>query len=102
MSTKVVIYGFQLYTDAWVKVKRAYKGFELVPAKDLSALQADLAKYPKLKFLAIACWNEMILSTVDGLHVVETLPPLVSEVYTTISTLARTLSIKVNLNLLQY
>jgi len=82
--SKVLIYGLSSYTDAWVKVKRAYKGFDLLPAKSLATLTQDLVKYPKLKVLVLACWTEIILSQVDGLHINETLSPLVTDVYQTV------------------
>jgi len=96
MAAKVLIFGLQPYTDTWVKVKRAYKGFDLLPAKDLATLSQDLMKYPKLKILVIACWTEMILSKVDGLHINETLSPLVLEVYQAIQDLVKDSAFRVS------
>jgi len=96
MTTRVIIYGLQAYTDAWVKVKRAYKGFELVPARSLATLTEDLARYPKAKVLVFACWTDMILANVDGLHIDETLPPLVTEVYQTVLSLVKDSAFRVS------
>jgi len=95
MATRVLIYGLQPYTDSWARIKRAHKGFEHLPAAHTSSLDADLAKYPKVKLVAVACWAELICSKVNGLHVAETLSPLVSEVYDQVSGLSRELGIKV-------
>jgi len=97
MAAKALIYGLPSYTDAWARVSRGHRGFELIPASGLSNLAPDLARYPKLKIAAIACWNDLVVSKVDGLHLAETLHPLVASVYDEILALAKTSSIKVTL-----
>jgi len=95
MTIKALIYGLQSYTDTWARVKRGYRGFEMLPASNLDRLSADLAKYPKLRLVAVACWNEIICEKVTGLHVAETLGPVVSEVFDLLLQVARENTLKV-------
>jgi len=89
MATKVLIYGLKPYTDTWAKLKKAYKGFDLLPAGSFDALPTDLPRYPKLKVLVIACWTEVIRDHVDGLHISETLQPLVTEMYSALTAMLK-------------
>jgi len=93
---KALIYGLKPYTDSWARIKRAHKGFEFLPASDLRSLTSDIAKYPKLRIVAIGCWTEMIISTSNGLDLVETIPPLVQEVYDQLGSLSKAGSLKVS------
>jgi len=97
MAAKALIYGLSNYTDTWVKIRRGYKGIDLVPATSFETLPTDLPKYPKAKVIAVACWSEFICTKVDGLHISETLSPLVTDVYSSLASLAKDTSAKVRL-----
>jgi len=96
MASKALIYGLQQYTDVWARVKRGYKGYELIPASHLDHLASDLSKFPKVKVVAVACWAEIICSNVDRLHVSESLSPIVSEAYSSLMQLSKDSSIRVS------
>jgi len=97
MASKALIYGLSAYTDAWARIRRGHKGFDLIPASGLDTLSADLSKHSKTKIVAFACWNDLLVSKVDGLNVVETLQPLVASVYEELLNVAKSQSIKVDL-----